>query len=125
MPGRACHRPRLITVTGSSFAGRVATSLLHAVEMSDLCVASLADYELLAIRLATHSPELAAVRARAQQARRSGSLFDTAGYCRHLEAAFVEIHARHLRGEAPSALDVGALMPAARSDQGTRAAWSS
>jgi hypothetical protein len=43
-------------------------------------------------------------------ARRSGSLFDTAGYCRHLEAAFVEIHARHLRGEAPSALDVGALM---------------
>jgi protein O-GlcNAc transferase len=100
----------LITVTGSSFAGRVATSLLHAVDMPELCVSSLADYELLAIRLATHLPELAAVRARVQEARRSGSLFDTAGYCRHVEAAFVEIHARHRRGEAPSTLDVEALM---------------
>ncbi|MGO9993410.1 MAG: tetratricopeptide repeat protein [Steroidobacteraceae bacterium] len=100
----------LITVAGSSFAGRVATSLLRGIGVPELSVASLADYERLAIRLARAPVELGALRARVEAARRTGSLFDAAGYCRHLEAAFAEIHARQRRGELPSPLDVAALV---------------
>jgi len=104
----------LITITGSTFAGRVATTLLHAVGMPDLCVSSIAQYERLAAELARSPGELAAIRTRLANGRRSSALFDTAGYCRHLESAYREIHARHRRGEPPSSLDVAALEPAGR-----------
>src|SRR4029077_8975589 len=43
----------VLTCTGHSFAGRVATSLLDALGMSELITNSLQDYEELALRLAS------------------------------------------------------------------------
>jgi len=46
----------LITVTGTTFAGRVATSLLHAVGIPELATDSLDAYEALALKLAQDAP---------------------------------------------------------------------
>jgi predicted O-linked N-acetylglucosamine transferase (SPINDLY family) len=82
---------------------------LHAVGLPELSVATLAEYEELAVRLAESPNALTALRGRLHRGAQVGSLFDPAAYCRHLEAALNEVHARALRGEHPRALDVSRL----------------
>jgi predicted O-linked N-acetylglucosamine transferase (SPINDLY family) len=106
----------LITLAGATFAGRVATSLLHAVGLRECSTATMHEYEELAVRLAESPDELAALRMRLTAAVEKGSPFDANVYCRHLEAALTEVHRRALRGEAPRALDVSRLASLAVAD---------
>ncbi|MSP50747.1 MAG: glycosyltransferase family 41 protein [Alphaproteobacteria bacterium] len=99
----------LVTCKGSTFAGRVAASLLTAVGLPELVTLSLADYEALALKLATEPAMLAAVRAKLARNRDTHSLFDTARSTRHLESAFISMVERHRRGEAPAGFDVRPL----------------
>jgi predicted O-linked N-acetylglucosamine transferase (SPINDLY family) len=57
-------------------------------------VASLSDYEALALFLAGTPDRLAALRARLVAARERSALFDLSAYCRHLEAAYVTMMKR-------------------------------
>ena len=52
----------VVTCQGNAFAGRVAASLLNAVGLPELVTHSLADYEALALRLATDAAMLQTVR---------------------------------------------------------------
>ena len=94
----------VITRRGRTFASRVATSLLHAVELGHLSVQDPASYERLAIDLAHSPPALAALKAHLRRVRTSAPLFDTQRLCRHLEEAFLEVAARQRRGEPPGTL---------------------
>jgi protein O-GlcNAc transferase len=94
----------VITLRGKSFASRVATSLLHAVGLGHLSVETPEAYERLAIELARTPSIVADLKAHLHRARSTAPLFDTALFCRHLEAAYIEIYARHERGESPSTL---------------------
>lgn len=98
----------VITCLGTTFAGRVAASLLHAVGLGDLVTHSLEDYEALALRLANDPEQLAAVKVRLAANRDATPLFDTAGYTRHLEAAYLTMWERHVKGEPPSSFAVEA-----------------
>jgi len=92
----------LITCTGNSMAARVATSVLDAAGLPELAVASLADYEALALSLARAPDRLAALRAKLVTARAQSALFDIASYTRHLEMAYLTMMQRQ-RDSAPSA----------------------
>jgi predicted O-linked N-acetylglucosamine transferase (SPINDLY family) len=96
----------VLTVTGRTFAGRVASSLLHAVGLSELCHATIADYAAQALHLAQSPGELAALKSHLERGVASFPLFDTAAYCRHLERAFESMWMRYARGEQPSVLVV-------------------
>jgi protein O-GlcNAc transferase len=98
----------VLTLAGRTFASRVASSLLQAVGLERLCASSLEDYAALALRLAQTPAELAALKAHLERGRSTFSLFDTAAYCRQLEAAYGEIHARYQRGEPPASILVQA-----------------
>jgi len=98
----------LITVAGRTFASRVATSLLHAVGLPQLSVSSLADYERIAVQLATHADELTALRQHLAEAHGRSSLFNPALYARRLEAAYQEIWRISRRGEKPRSVTIGA-----------------
>jgi predicted O-linked N-acetylglucosamine transferase (SPINDLY family) len=74
--------------------------------MPELITESLADYEALALRLATTPALLAETRARLEGQRLSAPLFDTARFCRHIEAAYTGMWERHLRGERPQSFRV-------------------
>lgn len=91
----------IVTVTGTTFAGRVATSLLKSVDLERLCTGTLADYRRLALRLATQPNELEELKRHLDQGRANFSLFDTVQYCRDLESAYRVIHARHQCGQRP------------------------
>jgi predicted O-linked N-acetylglucosamine transferase (SPINDLY family) len=98
----------MVTCLGDAFAGRVAASLLNAVGASDLVTRSWADYEALALRLATDAGALAAVRKRLSQVK-AQPLFDTDRYRRHIEAAYEAMLERHKRGLTPESFDVPAI----------------
>lgn len=96
----------LVTQKGTSFAGRVAASLLTAIGLPELVTQSLAEYEALALKLATDRAALAAVKEKLARNRGTHPLFDTARATRHIESAFVTMTERHRRGEAPASFDV-------------------
>jgi protein O-GlcNAc transferase len=97
----------LLTCMGRSFAGRVAASALTSVGLPELITYTLKEYERKALELAHNPEQLKAMRARLAQLRGSSPLFDTASFCRHLEAAYLTMHQRSLRGESPRGFAVG------------------
>ncbi len=99
----------VLTCAGESFAARMAGSLLRAVGLPELITHSLEDYERGALELACQPERLARLRARLAANRHAAPLFNTPRHCRHLEAAYAEMWARHERGEKPSTLWVARL----------------
>ena len=99
----------IITLRGRSFASRVATSLLHAVGLSQLSVENPQSYAQLTIDLARAPGEIARLKDKLRAMRSTTSLFDPGRYCRHLEAAYFESLRRHGRGEGASVLRIERL----------------
>jgi predicted O-linked N-acetylglucosamine transferase (SPINDLY family) len=96
----------VITCLGSSFAGRVAASLLHAIGLPDLVTTSLEEYESLALRIAQQPSLLKEFRDRLERNRSSYPLFDTDRYRRSLESAYLRMWQSWQEGRAPEAFAV-------------------
>ncbi|MFT3813368.1 MAG: tetratricopeptide repeat protein [Acidovorax sp.] len=96
----------VLTCAGAAFAGRVAASLLHAVGLPELVTENQADYEALAIALATDSTRVQALRDKLQAQIPTAPLFDTQRFARDIEAAYTAIHARSLQGLPPEVIHV-------------------
>jgi protein O-GlcNAc transferase len=94
----------VLTVLGTTFAGRVAASLLNAIGLPELVTSSLADYETVALSLARDPVALSRLKAKLGDNRHTHALFDTARFTRNLEKAFEAIWSRYQRGEPPTAL---------------------
>ena len=105
----------MLTCVGAAFAARMAGSLLQAVGLSELVTYSLEEYERRAVELITAPTRLGELRRQLEAARPSSPLFDTAGYCRNLEAAYEVMWERSQRGEppAPIAIQAAPLLPQA------------
>jgi protein O-GlcNAc transferase len=99
----------VLTCLGTTFAGRVAASLLRAVGLPELVTTSLQDYEALALKLAHDPAFLVAIKAKLAQNRESYPLFDTARFTRHIEAAYVTMWERYQRGETPEPFAVAPI----------------
>jgi len=96
----------LVTCTGSTFAGRVAASLLHAIGVSELVTHNLADYEALARKLATEAALMQSIRSKLERNRLSDPLFDTPRFARHIETAYETMVERARRGEPATSFSV-------------------
>src|SRR4030081_1900459 len=96
----------LLTCAGSTFASRVASSLLHAVGLPELVTGSLEDYEALALKFARDPAMLASLRQKLAHNREGYPLFDTARFTRHIEASYTAMWERHERGEPPESFAV-------------------
>ena len=96
----------LVTVRGTTFPGRVATSLLLAADLPELVTDDLTQYEALAFDLATNPVRLAAVRERLAANRDRCALFDADRFRRHIESAYATMWRRHVEGLPPASFDV-------------------
>jgi protein O-GlcNAc transferase len=96
----------VVTCKGAGFAGRVAASLLYAAGLPELVTGDLAEYEALALRLATDAAPLRGFRQRLEQNRTSCPLFDTDRFRRHIETAYATMWEMHQRGESPRSFSV-------------------
>ena len=91
----------VLTLIGQSFAARVAASLLNAIDLPELITHSQAEYESLAIELATHPEKLAQIKQKLEMNRLTKPLFDTPRYTKHIEAAYTLMYERYHSGLPP------------------------
>ena len=96
----------VLTQLGETFAGRVAASLLSAIGLPELIVETEAEFEQLAVELATDPDRLAAVTTKLAQHRLTQPLFDTSLYIAHLEQAYAAMFGRHRDGLRPDHIDL-------------------
>ncbi len=101
----------LLTVLGSTFVGRMAASMLHAVGLPELVAESLSDYEALALKIATDPAFSASLRRRLAHNRDTFPLFNTARFTRHIENAYVTMWRTHRQGLPPASFAVNATSP--------------
>ncbi|HJW02520.1 MAG TPA: tetratricopeptide repeat protein [Azospira sp.] len=94
----------VLTCPGKSFASRVAASLLKAIGLPELIVASLDEYQALAIELATQPVLLADIKCKLENNRLTTPLFDSSLFTEHLEAACVSMYENHQADRGPQHL---------------------
>lgn len=92
----------VLTWPGETFASRVAASVVSAAGLPELVMPTLAAYRETAIRYATDTAALAALKDRLARQRLSCPLFDTQAYVRALEQAYARMHEQALKGERAS-----------------------
>jgi predicted O-linked N-acetylglucosamine transferase (SPINDLY family) len=81
----------VITCYGKAFPGRVAASLLKAIDMPELVTTRLADYEARALDLAKNPALLAATKQKLQRNRHAMPLYDSERFRQAIEAAYVKM----------------------------------
>ncbi len=86
----------VLTMSGQTFASRMAGALLTAAGLPELITTDLQAYEEKAVALAQSPAECRRLRAHLQQTREHGVLFDTPRFVRHLEAEFQRLAAPQL-----------------------------
>ncbi len=96
----------VLTRAGESFAGRVAASLLTALDLPELIVQTSEDYERLAIELARNPLKLATLKQKLRDNRSAAPLFDSALFTAHIEKAYAMMVERHRAGLGPDDLIV-------------------
>src|SRR5262249_47199775 len=92
----------VLTCLGQTFAGRVAASLLNAIDLPELVTRSRSAYETLAIELATHPKRLKEIKKKLAKNRLTTPLFDTELFTKHIEEAYIAMHRRYSAGLMPS-----------------------
>ena len=96
----------VLTCLGTTFAGRVAGSLLSAAGMPELITTSLEDYEALALKLAMDGKLRAGIKSTLARNRATCPLFDTDRFRGHIESAYIMMWERFQRGEPAANLSV-------------------
>ena len=96
----------MVTVTGETFASRVATSLLANVDLEALIARSFAEYEALALGLARDPARLDSLQRHLREHRDTLPLFDSPRFTRGLEAAYRRMWQRFAEGKPPDGFDV-------------------
>jgi predicted O-linked N-acetylglucosamine transferase (SPINDLY family) len=94
----------VLTCMGETFAGRMAASLLRAINLPELITSSAAEYEDLAVALATDPQRMAQLKDKLARHRLTTPLFDAQLHTRSLEAAYAQMHSRYLAGLPPEDL---------------------
>jgi predicted O-linked N-acetylglucosamine transferase (SPINDLY family) len=85
----------LVTRVGETLVSRIAGSQLAAIALPELITQTLADYESLALALATAPAQLASMRERLAVQRRTMPLFDMERYARDFEGAMESAWRHH------------------------------
>jgi len=81
----------VLTQSGQSFAGRVAASLLNAIDLPELITHSQDEYESRAIELALNPDKLNTIKKKLIESRDTSALFNTALFTKNIEDLYLSI----------------------------------
>ena len=96
----------VVTCVGETYVSRMAGSLLTTLGLDELVAASLGDYERTALRLATDTGAIEALRTKLATARAESPLFDMQSFTKSLESAYAAMVSRAAGGRDPAAFDL-------------------
>jgi predicted O-linked N-acetylglucosamine transferase (SPINDLY family) len=91
----------VLTFPGDGFAGRVAASLLKAVQLPELIATSAENYENIAVQMAENPKLHAEIKGKLAQNRLDSPLFDTRRFANDLETGYSKILDRYHSGLPP------------------------
>lgn len=91
----------ILTLQGKSFASRVASSLLRAMDLPELICQSQDEYKSKAIFLAKNPSEISALKMKISQNKSSSPLFNTQLMTHNLESAYTKMYQAYLDGRNP------------------------
>jgi predicted O-linked N-acetylglucosamine transferase (SPINDLY family) len=91
----------MITKMGNSYASRLGASILSAVGLPELITITEAEYESLAIQLATHPEELKALKDKLLVNLSTQPLFDTQQFSHSIEEAYIAMYERSQSKKEP------------------------
>ena len=87
----------VLTCTGTTFASRVAGSLLNACNLPELITDNLSAYQEKALELAQNKETLSHLKQKLFANKATAALFDTTLFARNLENAYITMHNRKLK----------------------------
>ena len=96
----------LLTLCGESLASRVASSLLTAIDLTELITHSLVEYETTAVQLASNMGMLLDIKAKLALNKESCQLFNTPLFTENIEKAYQSMYALYHSGQLPQAISV-------------------
>ena len=88
----------VLTMQGRSFASRMASSLLTAIDLPELITSSKDEYINKAVQVATQEGLINELRVKLDKNKHSKLLFDSPKFTKHLENAYLEIYQQKLKG---------------------------
>ena len=91
----------VLTLMGQSFASRVASSLLQAIELPELICHTHAEYEAKAIELALNPQKLAYLKKKLANNQKTTPLFNGFQITRNIELAYTSVYQRYQKGLTP------------------------
>jgi predicted O-linked N-acetylglucosamine transferase (SPINDLY family) len=91
----------VLTCIGSSFASRMAASVINAVNLPELITTTQEQYESLAVELATNPEKLKIIKDKLVDNLPTAPLYDTPLFARHLESAYLAMYDRYQHGLDP------------------------
>ncbi|HUP82333.1 MAG TPA: tetratricopeptide repeat protein [Pirellula sp.] len=93
----------VLTISGTTFASRVAGSLLQTLALPELITRTLEDYRAMALRIAREPKLLADIKSRLNANRKTSPVFGGARFIHNLEQSYIRMHAIYAAGENPRA----------------------
>jgi predicted O-linked N-acetylglucosamine transferase (SPINDLY family) len=96
----------VLTLTGKSFASRVAASLLNAIGLPEFITSTQDGYEALAIELALNPKKLADIKLKLANNRLAAPLFDTPLFAKNLETAYIRMVERYQADLQPDHISI-------------------
>ena len=96
----------VLTLMGHTFPGRVSSSLLGALGLSELVTHTQVEYEALAIELAANPKKLGDIKLKLTKNRLITPLFDTPLFTKNLEAAYIKMQERYHAGLEPEHISI-------------------
>ena len=88
----------VLTMAGTSYAARMASSLLKSIDLPELITTSIYDYEKLALELSTRPEKLNAIKEKLKKNRSERPLFNTEMYTRHFEEGMSQVFNNFISG---------------------------
>jgi predicted O-linked N-acetylglucosamine transferase (SPINDLY family) len=96
----------VLTLMGHTFPGRVSSSLLSAMGLSELITYTQGEYEAMAIDLAMNPKKLADIKLKLTNNRFTAPLFNTPAFTKNLEAAYIKMYAHYQAGLEPEHISI-------------------
>lgn len=96
----------VLTLSGDSFASRVAASLLHAIKLPELITRTEQEYEKKALELATNPDLMKQIKNKLAKNRLVTPLFNTQLFTEHIQKAYEVIYLRYHAGMKPDHIHI-------------------
>lgn len=99
----------VLTLQGTTFASRMASSILNAVEMPELVTQTKEAYEDMAVSIAITPGRSEQLKTKLAEKKATAPLFDTLRFTRTLELAYRQMWERFCEGKEPEILRIPAI----------------